>query len=190
MSPDAENTSRPIRIPKLVYHPDPQLRMVSRPVAEVTDDTRRLVKTMAMALYAHRGAGISAVQIGVLERIFVVNPLAVSGQPPLDGRNRAVLVFINPEILERRGAAEKASEGCLSLPGMYVQVARHPEVTVRAMNEYGTTFELATDGLQARVIQHEYDHLDGKLIFDNVSRLARSMALKKYNKQRAKAQRS
>ena len=155
---------------KIIRYPDPVLREVSHPVEEIGDVTRKFIDALEVTMYAHDGAGLSAVQVGSTQRIFVVNPAALGGKVPQSALKQPTLVFVNPEIVELRGEPLEVEEGCLSIPDVWVKVTRPAEVVIRAQNRYGTEFELAADGFQARIIQHEYDHLDGKLTVDYAHR--------------------
>jgi peptide deformylase len=146
---------------------DPILRQATTPVTEVTDDIRRLIDDMFETMYHARGIGLAAPQVGRTERIAVVD---VDEQP---------LVIINPEIVDRSGKA-KAEEGCLSIPDIYADVERPKDVVVRAMDADGNTFEIEASELLARCLQHEIDHLDGKLFLDYLSVLKRTAALTKW----------
>jgi peptide deformylase len=146
---------------------DPILRQATVPITEMTDDIRRLVDDMFETMYHARGIGLAAPQVGRTERIAVVD---VDEQP---------LVIINPEILDRTGKA-KAEEGCLSIPDIYADVERPKDVVVRAMDLDGNTFEIEASELLARCLQHEIDHLDGKLFLDYLSVLKRTAALTKW----------
>lgn len=137
-------------------HPDPILREKSEEIKEVNDEIRDLIEDMFETMYANEGVGLSGVQVGVLKRISVVD----TG----DGRR----VFINPKIV-RREKNIPSEEGCLSLPGVLLEIKRAEKITVEALNERGEKFELNADGLLSRCIQHEIDHLDGVLILDRIS---------------------
>jgi peptide deformylase len=152
---------------------DPILRQATTPVAEVTDDIRRLIDDMFETMYHARGIGLAAPQVGRSERLAVVD---VEDSP---------MVIINPEIIERTGKA-KAEEGCLSIPDIYADVERPKDVIVRAMDAEGKMFELEASELLARCLQHEIDHLDGKLFLDYLSVLKRTAALAKWKLQQDK----
>ncbi len=158
---------------KIIRYPDPVLREVSHPVEEIGDVTRKFIDALEVTMYAHDGAGLSAVQVGSTQRIFVVNPAALGGKVPQSALKQPTLVFVNPEIVELRGEPLEVEEGCLSIPDVWVKVTRPAEVVIRAQNRHGTEFELAADGFQARIIQHEHDHLDGKLTVDYANRSQR-----------------
>jgi peptide deformylase len=149
---------------------DPILRQATTPVAEVTDELRQLVKDMFATMYHARGIGLAAPQVGRTERITVID---VDEQP---------LVLENPPVTGASGRA-KGEEGCLSIPDIYGDVERPRSVTVRAQDLEGRTFEIEATDLLARCLQHEIDHLDGKLFIDYLSVLKRTAALAKWKLQ-------
>jgi peptide deformylase len=153
---------------------DPVLREETKPITAITDDVRRLVDAMFETMYAARGIGLAAPQVGRLERLAVVD---VKDQP---------LVLINPEILESGSSHEKDEEGCLSIPEIYGDVERPLTVRFRAMDRDGTVYERDTEGLLARCVQHEIDHLHGKLFIDYLSVLKRRAALANWAKEKEK----
>lgn len=165
----------PIRI-----HPDSCLRVAASRVGAVDDGVRKLVDDMAETMYAAPGIGLAAVQVNVPLRVAVVD---VSEE-----RDR-LQVLINPEIVSAAGSVQ-SEEGCLSLPGLFAEVTRRETVHVRAINRAGERFELHADGLLAVCIQHEIDHLNGKLFTDRLSRLKRERILDKWQKERAAARAS
>lgn len=146
---------------------DPVLRAVTTPVADVTDELRQLIDDMFDTMHAAQGIGLAAPQVGRLERIAIVD---VEHRP---------LVLVNPEIVADRGS-DRAEEGCLSIPDIYGDVTRPAQVTVRALDREGRPFELEATGLLARAIQHEIDHLHGKLFIDYLSFLKRRSVLAKW----------
>jgi peptide deformylase len=148
---------------------DPILRQDTVPVAEVTDELRQLIEDMFTTMYAAEGIGLAAPQVGRTERLAVVD---VEG---------AKYTLINPEILTREGSA-RAEEGCLSIPDVFGEVERPQRITVRALDVEGRQFELATDELLARAIQHEIDHLHGKLFLDYLGVFKRRSALAQWEK--------
>ncbi len=168
----------------ILHYPDPRLREVAKPVTEVTDELRVLIQDMAETMYAAPGVGLAATQIGVDKRIFIID-LATEDEPS------DLRVFINPEITEESGKQTWA-EGCLSFPGITEDLECAAEVTVKALDEHGKPFELEADGLLAVAIQHENDHLEGKLMIDRVGVLKRRIIhrkmLKRENKDRAPAE--
>ena len=148
----------------IIEYPDPRLRKVAAPVAEVTPEIRKLVRDMAETMYAAPGVGLAATQVNVHKRVIVID---VS-----EARND-LRVFINPEILAAEGEAE-CEEGCLSVPGYYDNVKRAATIRVAAQDEQGGRFELTAEGMLAVCIQHEMDHLVGKMFVDYLSPLKRA----------------
>ena len=138
--------------------PDPVLRQKARPVARVTRRHRKLIEDMRQTMYEAPGVGLAANQVGVLERIIVVDP------------GDRFMALINPEIVEARGV-DVDVEGCLSIPGVTGYVERAAAIRVRALDERGRPLEFEAEGYLARIIQHEVDHLDGILFIDKASRL-------------------
>ncbi len=159
----------------ILEFPDPRLRKVAAPVAAVTPDIRKLVRDMAETMYAAPGIGLAATQVDVHKRIIVMDVSEARDE---------LRVFINPELLAAEGRAEN-EEGCLSVPGYYDKVTRAASIRVRALNENGEPFELDADGLLAVCIQHEMDHLVGKVFVDHLSPLKRArLAARARKKQR------
>ena len=157
----------------ILHFPDPRLRNVARPVEQVDDSIRQLVDDMFETMYAAPGIGLAATQVNVDKRVIVIDISEAKDHP---------LCLINPEILGLEGV-EELEEGCLSVPGVYETVQRANEVRVRALGRDGEPFELETDGLLAVCIQHEIDHLDGKLFVDYLSQLKRVRIRKKLEKE-------
>ena len=163
----------------ILHFPDPRLRRVAQPVKAVDDSTRKLVDDMFETMYDAPGIGLAATQIGSTQRVVVLDVSEDQSEP---------LAFINPEILQQDGIQEY-EEGCLSVPGYYEKVKRPDSVKVKALNKNGEPFELDAEGLLAVCIQHEIDHLDGKLFVDYISNLKRQRIrrqLEKDDKARAK----
>jgi peptide deformylase len=159
------------KLPILLY-PDARLHTVAAPVAQVNDEIRQLIKDMAETMYAAPGVGLAATQVDVHVRIIIVDT-----SPARDG----LLVFINPELIEASGEAD-FDEGCLSVPGIYEKLKRAQNIRVRALDAQAAPFEQASEGLQAVCIQHEMDHLDGKVFVEKLSRLKRQRILAKIKK--------
>jgi peptide deformylase len=162
---------------KILHYPDPLLHTVAKPVAEVNDEIRQLAADMAETMYAAPGIGLAATQINRHIRMLVVD---IS-----DDKNR-LLTLINPQILLREGEAVR-EEGCLSVPGVYDKVTRADHIRVRATNLAGESFELDAQGLLAVCIQHEIDHLDGKVFVEYLSRLKQARIKHKLTKQAREA---
>ncbi len=158
---------------EILHFPDPRLRNLARPVAEVDDAVRQLVDDMFETMYAAPGIGLAATQVNVAKRIVVIDISEDKTQP---------LCLINPEIIEKHGV-EEMEEGCLSVPGVYDVVQRAERIRIRALDRDGQVFETETDGLLAVCIQHEIDHLDGKLFVDYLSQLKRTRIRKKLEKE-------
>jgi len=159
----------------ILEYPDPRLRKVAAPVAAVTPEIKKLVRDMAETMYAAPGVGLAATQVDVHKRVIVMD---IS-----DARDE-LRVFINPEITAAEGEAE-CEEGCLSVPGYYDKVSRAAKVRVRALDAEGEPFELDAEGLLAVCIQHEIDHLSGKVFVDRLSPLKRArLAARLRKKQR------
>jgi peptide deformylase len=156
-----------VAVRPIVIYGDPVLREVSQPVEHFNQELKDLVSDMVDTLKKAQGLGLAAAQIGVLQRVFIVDLAAVDIAGSLK-------VFVNPEILETGGEAE-FEEGCLSFPGIYQKIIRPANVKVRAWDVDGNPFELEADGLTARAILHEYDHIEGKLFIDYLSPLSRTM---------------
>ena len=157
----------------ILHFPDPRLRIKAKPVLAVTDATRRLIKDMLETMYAAPGIGLAATQVGVDERVIVVDVSDDSDSPQ---------AFINPEILTQEGR-EISQEGCLSVPGVYEDVERAERIRVRALDRNGKRLEFDADGLLAVCIQHEIDHLNGKLFVDYLSDLKRQRIRKRIEKE-------
>jgi len=155
----------------IVTYGDPILRQISKPVETVTTEVKNLVADMRATLSSARGLGLSAVQIGVLLRVFIIDLSAID----ITAETR---VFINPEIIETSGQIE-FEEGCLSFPGIYQPLTRPARVKVRAWDENGKEFVMDVAGLAARAILHENDHLDGVLFIDHFSALGRALVDRK-----------
>ena len=148
----------------ILEYPDPRLRKVAAPVAAVTAAVQKLVRDMAETMYSAPGVGLAGTQVDVHKRIIVID---------ISEARNDLRVFINPEILSAQGEVE-CEEGCLSVPGYYDKVVRAEKITVRAQNEHGESFELCTDGMLAVCVQHEMDHLVGKVFVDYLSPLKRA----------------
>ncbi|MDQ1314218.1 MAG: peptide deformylase [Pseudomonadota bacterium] len=148
----------------ILHYPDARLHAIARPVAAVDARIRQLVKDMAETMYAAPGIGLAATQVNVHERVIVID---------ISETHDELRVFINPEIIAQSGR-EESEEGCLSVPGVYDKVQRAERVTVRALDREGKPFELEADGLLAVCIQHEMDHLRGKVFVDYLSNLKRN----------------
>ena len=158
----------------ILEYPDPRLKKVALPVTVFGPETERLVRDMAETMYAAPGIGLAATQVDVHKRVIVIDISETRDQ---------LRVFVNPELVLAEGEAE-CEEGCLSVPGYYDKVTRAANIRVRAQNERGESFELATDGLLAVCIQHEMDHLLGKVFVDYLSPLKRARLAGRLRKKR------
>lgn len=161
----------------ILHYPDERLHRVAAPVQEINDRIRQLVRDMAQTMYAAPGIGLAASQVDVHEQVIVID---IS-----ETRDR-LQVFINPEILDSRGQAE-CEEGCLSVPGIYEKVTRAEWIKVRARDAEGKSFTLEADGLLGVCIQHEMDHLKGKVFVEYLSRLKQSRIIARLKKQQRQA---
>lgn len=159
-------------IRKILYLPDERLRKVAQPVVTFDDSLQTLIDDMFETMYHARGVGLAAPQIGVSLRLSVIDII---------GDKTQQIVIINPEIVSSHGEKE-FEEGCLSVPGAYDTVVRAEKVTVKALDRSGNPFEISGDGLLAECLQHEIDHLNGKLFVDLLSPLKRMMARRKLDK--------
>ena len=148
----------------ILEYPDPRLKKVAAPVAAVTPEIRKLVVDMAETMYAAPGVGLAATQVNVHKQVIVID---------ISDARDDLRVFINPVLLQAEGEAEN-EEGCLSVPGYYDKVTRAERIRVRAQNEHGETFELDAEGLLAVCVQHEMDHLRGKVFVEYLSPLKRT----------------
>jgi peptide deformylase len=160
------------RLPILEF-PDPRLRTRAQPVAAVTDEIRRLVDDLFETMYAAPGVGLAATQVNVHQRIIVVDVSAERDTPH---------AFINP-VIELLGGAQETEEGCLSVPGFYEPVLRAERIRVAALDRHGAPFQLECEGMLAVCVQHECDHLEGKLFVDYLSPLKRQRIRRKLEKQ-------
>ncbi|MFT4257657.1 MAG: peptide deformylase [Pseudoxanthomonas sp.] len=162
----------------ILEYPDPRLRTLAAPVeaAHLADPAfQRLLDDMFRTMYEAPGIGLAATQVNTHQRFMVIDVSEGREQP---------LVFVNPVIRERSVDLRAHQEGCLSIPGIYADVTRADGIVVEALDRHGKPFELRTDGLLATCVQHEIDHLDGKLFIDHLSPLKRDRAIKKLEKLR------
>lgn len=159
-------------IRKILYLPDERLRKIAKPIDTFDEALQTLIDDMFETMYDARGVGLAAPQIGVSLRLSVID---------ITGEKTNQIVIINPEIVSAKGEQE-FEEGCLSVPGAYDTVVRAEQVTVKALDRFGNPFELSGEGVLAECLQHEIDHLNGKLFVDLLSPLKRMMARKKLDK--------
>jgi peptide deformylase len=160
----------------ILEYPDPRLRKKAKPVVTVDDDIKRLVDDMFETMIDSHGIGLAASQVDVHQRVIVMDLMEDGSQPR---------VFINPEIEVLNDTTEPYDEGCLSVPGFYETVARPSNVMISALDREGTPFKEKASGLLAICIQHEIDHLEGKLFVDYLSPLKRQIIRKKMKKKSA-----
>jgi peptide deformylase len=156
----------------ILRYPDPRLRKRAAPVAEINDEIRRLISDMAQTMYAAPGIGLAATQVDVHKRVIVIDVSETRNQ---------LLVLINPEIIESSGEIE-CEEGCLSVPGIFEPVTRAERIRVRSLDRDGKPFELEASELLAVCIQHEMDHLLGRVFVEYLSRLKQDRIVKKLRK--------
>ena len=161
----------------ILEYPDPRLRKVAAAVPAITPEVRKLVRDMADTLYSAPGVGLAATQVDVHKRVIVIDVSPAKDE---------LRVLINPELMEAEGEAVE-EEGCLSVPGYYDKVRRAARVRVRAQNERGEVFELAAEGMLAACVQHEMDHLVGKVFVDHLSPLKRARLTTKLRKRQRAA---
>jgi peptide deformylase len=159
---------------KILQYPDERLHTIAKPVAEVTAATRKLIRDMAETMYAAPGVGLAATQVDVHEQLILID---------ISETHNKLLVLINPEIIASSGEIER-EEGCLSVPGVYEDIKRAGRVTVRALDAQGESFTLDTEGLLATCVQHEMDHLRGKVFVEYLSQLKQSRLRAKIRKHR------
>lgn len=159
-------------IRKILYLPDERLRKIAKPVETFDESLQTLINDMFDTMYDARGVGLAAPQIGVSLRLSVID---------IVGDKKEQIVIINPEIVSSHGEKE-FEEGCLSVPGAYDTVVRAEKVTVKALDRLGKPFEITGEGLLAECLQHEIDHLNGKLFVDLLSPLKRMVARRKLDK--------
>ena len=157
---------------RILEYPDPRLKKVATPVTAFTPELRKLVSDMAETMYAAPGVGLAATQVDVHKRLILID---------ISDERNDLKVFVNPELVTAEGVAE-SEEGCLSVPGYYDKVTRAARITVRAQNEHGAAFELEAEGMLAVCIQHEMDHLVGKVFVEYLSPLKRARLSSKLRK--------
>jgi peptide deformylase len=165
----------------ILHYPDPRLHKVARPVDVVDERVRRLIDDMLETMYAADGVGLAATQVDVHERVIVMDTSESRDRP---------LVLVNPEIVARSDEMAVVEEGCLSVPTIYDRVQRHARVSVRALGRDGAAFAFDADGLTAVCVQHEMDHLLGKVFVEYLSPLKRERIRSKLLKRAREAQRA
>ena len=157
----------------ILLHPDPRLKKIATPVVDLSDGLRRLADDMVETMYAAPGIGLAAPQVGVLERLIVLDCT------PDYSAERGLLVMFNPQIIAQSEDTSSYEEGCLSIPDHYGQVTRPAEVTVTWLDRDGISQQQDFSGLWSTCVQHEIDHLDGVLFIDHISRLKRDMIVRR-----------
>ncbi|MEM8730509.1 MAG: peptide deformylase [Pseudomonadota bacterium] len=160
----------------ILIHPDPRLKKICPPVADITDDLRKLADDMLETMYDAPGIGLAAPQVGVLSRLIVVDCIKGENETP-----RPIAMF-NPEVIATSDTLNTYEEGCLSIPDQYADVTRPAEVEVRWIDGHGAEQTETFDGLWATCVQHEIDHLDGKLFIDYLTAMKRHMITRKMQK--------
>ncbi len=165
----------------ILRYPDPRLHKVAEPVQVVDDRIRQLVRDMAETMYAAPGVGLAATQVDVHERVIVID---------VSEEGNDLRVLINPEILSMSDELQVYEEGCLSVPGVYDEVKRAARIRVRALNEQGETYEFDAEGLLAVCVQHEMDHLQGKVFVEYLSMLKQNRIKTRLRKQERELQRA
>lgn len=160
----------------IINIPDPVLRKVAAPIERVDAEVLRLADDMLESMYAAPGIGLAAPQVGVSRRLIVMDTGGDRAKPK-------PLIMINPQIMQLGPTTEAHEEGCLSIPDVKVEVERPTTLTVQFVDRSGKTQEMAVEGLMATVVQHEIDHLDGRLIIDYLSRLKRDIIVRRFRKQ-------
>lgn len=160
----------------ILIHPDPRLKKVAAPVEDSSDELRKLADDMLETMYDAPGIGLAAPQIGLLQRVIVLDCVKEEGEAPRP------LVMLNPEVVAASDETSVYEEGCLSIPEQYAEVTRPAEVTVRWMDRDGNACEETFDKLWATCVQHEIDHLEGKLFIDYLSPMRRQMITRKSQK--------
>ncbi|PIY33816.1 MAG: peptide deformylase [Candidatus Infernicultor aquiphilus] len=151
---------------------EPVLREKSLAVKEITPEILNLIRDMAETMYTASGVGLAAPQVGVTKRIIII-----------DGEEEGLIVLVNPMLVKSEGEVIEG-EGCLSIPGVYCEVKRSSKVTVKALNESGEPIKITKEGLLARALQHEIDHLEGILFVDRIGKVKRQLLLNKLKKQK------
>jgi len=167
---------------KIIIEPDPILRKKCEPLEKVDTDTKKLMDDMLETMYAAPGIGLSAVQIGILKRLVVID---ISR----DEEKKNPIFLINPEIINQSKQISVYEEGCLSIPGQFAEIERPAECTLKYIDYNGKEKELKADGLLATCIQHEVDHLNGILFIDYLSKLKKDMIIKKLVKKKKEIER-
>ncbi len=167
---------------KIVTFPDPILRKKSIPVKEIDDKIKNLIDNMIDTMFANKGLGLSAIQVGVPLRLFILDLNENKKDQETEKKKENVKVFINPVLKNLQEKFIMENEGCLSLPGVRENVERFYKATIEAIDLNGEKFVMDAEGIVAVAFQHEYDHLEGKLFIDRLSPVKRKFLLKEYKK--------
>jgi peptide deformylase len=180
-APDAPITSPAMALREIILLPDKRLRLKSEPVGKITAEIKKLVEEMFEAMYAAPGIGLAAIQVGVPKRVVTMDLSKKEGE-------KEPQVFINPEITWASDEKSVYEEGCLSIPEVHEDVERPAKVRIKYLDLDGKPHEAEADGLFATCIQHEVDHLNGKLFIDHISKLKRDRIVKKFSKAAKRAE--
>ncbi len=175
---------------KIIIAPDPMLREVCAPVEVGDKSIKKLSRQMLREMYKADGVGLAAPQVGILKRFLVFDTDWVVEDEDGNYLPRNPHVLVNPEITDHPEEKVAGSEGCLSVPGLSVEIERYDQITVQGMDENFEEIEVRAEGLSARCLQHELDHLDGLTLFERLDPVARMAALKEYNEILAQAEAS
>jgi peptide deformylase len=167
---------------KILIEPDPMLRKKCEPVSVVDNQLRTLMNDMAQTMYNAPGIGLAAIQVGILKRVVVIDLIK-------EGEEKNPFFFVNPEIISTSKIKSKYEEGCLSIPGQFAEIERPSECNLKYLDYDGNKKELKATGLLATCIQHEIDHLNGILFIDYLSKLKKTMIIKKLSKQKKNLER-
>jgi peptide deformylase len=158
----------------ILYYPNQRLRIKSLPVEKFDQNLINFVDNLALTMYSQGGVGLAAPQVDVPLRVFIVDENNTG-----ENSSCTLRVFVNPSIVKKDGKLLKEDEGCLSFPGIFEKISRFEKIEIEAKNQFGVDFSLKAEGFLARIIQHEFDHLEGKLIVDGLSSLGKRMLMKK-----------
>ena len=167
---------------QILIEPNKILREKSLPVEKVNEDLQKLMNDMSETMYAAPGIGLAAIQVGVPKRVIVLDIAQKEG-------HKNPMFFINPEIIEKSENNSTYEEGCLSVPGQFAEIARPDKCDIQYLNYHGQPKEIKAEGMLATCIQHEIDHLEGILFIDYLSKLKKTMIIKKLSKQKGKSER-
>ena len=166
----------------ILTEPNPILRQISKPLDKVEEEQQKLMDDMLETMYHAKGIGLAAIQVGVPKRVIVLD-IARKEEP------KKPMYFINPEIIKKSENNSSYEEGCLSVPGQFAEIERPDRCYIKYLDYYGTPKEIKAEGMIATCIQHEVDHLEGILFIDYLSKLKKSMIVKKLSKQKKELER-